>query len=99
MSCEGCSGAVTRVLKKLPGQCTRRRAMQPAIKRWRRGGCSWDPAPGPRPHPLFSLPPEVSDIQIDMEAQTVTVETTLDKDAILAQINKTGKACSFAQEE
>ena len=34
---------------------------------------------------------EVEDIGIDMEAQTVAVKTSLDKDTILATIQKTGK--------
>ncbi len=40
----------------------------------------------------------VSDIQIDMEGQKVTVESSVDKDTLLATITKTGKACSYAGE-
>jgi hypothetical protein len=41
-------------------------------------------------------PVDVASIDIDMTAQTVTVESDLNKDDLLATIAKTGKECSYA---
>uniref|UniRef100_A0A0R3S2N9 Copper transport protein ATOX1 n=1 Tax=Elaeophora elaphi TaxID=1147741 RepID=A0A0R3S2N9_9BILA len=42
---------------------------------------------------LSKLGADVSDIRIDVDAQRVTVETTLPADSILATLEKTGKKC------
>lgn len=39
--------------------------------------------------------PEVTKLDIDMEAQKVSVETSLSSDEILAVLKKTGRECSF----
>ena len=36
---------------------------------------------------------DIQDVAIDMEHQTVTVTTQLDKDTVLAHIKKSGKVC------
>lgn len=58
-------------------------------------------------HFIYSLPlfspsllhpwtqPEVSKVDIDMEAQKVNVESSLSSDEILALLKKTGRECSY----
>ncbi len=75
MSCEGCSGAVNRVLKKLPGGPLSPKNTHPPDKNT----------------DLFH--PEVTDIAIDMVAQTVTVESSLPSEKLLEVISRTGKVC------
>eukprot|EP00049_Salpingoeca_infusionum_P023663 m.13317 g.13317 ORF g.13317 m.13317 type:complete len:70 (-) comp5929_c0_seq1:390-599(-) len=41
---------------------------------------------------------DVQQVTIDMEAQTVTVESTMSADALLAIIKKTGKETSYKGE-
>ncbi len=41
------------------------------------------------------LIPGVNSVEINMEAQTVTVEAEVDKDTVLGAIQKTGKECSY----
>lgn len=56
MTCEGCSGAVNRVLGRVS---------------------------------------EVSKVDIDMEAQKVSVESSLSSDSLLAILKKTGRECAY----
>ena len=77
MTCEGCSGAVKRVLGRVNGE--RFTCASFSLK---------DPCPS-------LCVPEVTKLDIDMEAQKVSVESTLSSDEILAVLKKTGRECSF----
>lgn len=43
----------------------------------------------------LSVLPEVTKVDIDMDAQKVSVESSLSSDEILTVLKKTGRECSF----
>ena len=77
MSCQGCVGAVDRVLKKMPGETSSQLTCVP-------GACIYLLN-------SFSLLAGVESVHIDLPSQKVLVKGNVTPEAVVQQVSKTGK--------
>ena len=79
MSCQGCVGAVERVLKKMPGTSVSKMPMHTRSKLMFLAGF------------VIELDAGVESVSIDLPAQKVLVKGDVTPEAVVQQVSKTGK--------
>lgn len=88
MTCEGCSGAVNRVLGRLKGKKELEEKKRNVLN------LSLDDAFNNNWQNYHTIS-EVTKVDIDMEGQRVFIESTLSSEELLATLKKTGRECSY----